>query len=742
MFKPRPKQKEVLNYRAGKMGVSAVPGSGKTQTLSFLAANLIKEVIREDEEVLVVTLVNSAVENFSARVAVFIQEYGLLPHTNYIVRTLHGLSHDIVREKPALAGLSEDFQIIDEREGEDLLRGAAAAWSRKDSRIFDHYIDPSLAFREEGLKSEQWPNLVISIATAFIKRAKDLQMSPEEIREKLSLSSISLPLVEMGLSIYEDYKEKLSQKGYVDFDDLIGHAYKILSLDRYYLERMRKQWTYILEDEAQDSSRLQEKILRLLAGSDGNWVRVGDPNQAIYETFTTANPDYLRDFLKEPGVIPKDLPNSGRSTASIIDLANYLIKWTINCHPVKELRNALTSPFIEPTPPGDPQPNPADNIKGINIISESFTSGEEINFVIKSVSSWLPKHRKETVAILVPRNNIGDNIIEELKKRNIPHIELLKSTRTTRETAGALTYILRYLAEPSSSGYLSMVYKVWKRDDRENEELNRELIKASDFIKKCENTEDLISPRPDKDWLEREEIKDDEPEIYKKLKDFRALIQKWQRIAVFPVDQLILTISQDIFFDPADLAVAHKIALVLRQLKDSYPDWQLPDFAFELKRIAKNERKFSGLSEEDMGFEPEKYKGKVVVTTMHRAKGLEWDRVYLMSVNNYDFPSALASDSFISEKWFVRNKLNLQAEALAQLEVLMNDKKDYREGKATEKSRFDYACERLRLLYVGITRAKKELFITWNRGRKNEQKPALPLIALSDYIERKKYGNT
>ena len=54
---------------------------------------------------------------------------------------------------------------------------------------------------------------------------------------------------------------------------------------------------------------------------------------------------------------------------------------------------------------------------------------------------------------------------------------------------------------------------------------------------------------------------------------------------------------------------------------------------------------------------------------MHKAKGLEWDRVYLMSVNNYDFPSGQADDSYIAEKWFVRDQLNLEAEALAQLET-------------------------------------------------------------------------
>ena len=83
--------------------------------------------------------------------------------------------------------------------------------------------------------------------------------------------------------------------------------------------------------------------------------------------------------------------------------------------------------------------------------------------------------------------------------------------------------------------------------------------------------------------------------------------------------------------------------------------------------IAKNKRRFLGFSEDDSGFDPNRYRGRIVITTMHKAKGLEWDRVYLLSVNNYDFPSGMPYDQYISEKWFIREQLNLEAEALAQL---------------------------------------------------------------------------
>ncbi|MDI7278094.1 MAG: UvrD-helicase domain-containing protein, partial [Anaerolineae bacterium] len=115
MFRPRRAQQRVLQYQGGYMGVAAVPGSGKTQTLSALAADLVARRIADDQEVLIVTLVNSAVGNFAARIAGHLRERGLPPQAGYRVRTLHGLAHDIVRERPGLVGLADDFQIVDER---------------------------------------------------------------------------------------------------------------------------------------------------------------------------------------------------------------------------------------------------------------------------------------------------------------------------------------------------------------------------------------------------------------------------------------------------------------------------------------------------------------------------------------------------------------------------------------------------------------------------------------------------
>jgi DNA helicase-2/ATP-dependent DNA helicase PcrA len=86
-------------------------------------------------------------------------------------------------------------------------------------------------------------------------------------------------------------------------------------------------------------------------------------------------------------------------------------------------------------------------------------------------------------------------------------------------------------------------------------------------------------------------------------------------------------------------------------------------------------------------------------------------------------------------------RLNLAAELLAQLDYVVGRLPAYQEGEATRRARIEYACERLRLLYVGITRAKREVIISWNMGRyahkgpARENQPALPLIHLGSYVD-------
>jgi DNA helicase-2/ATP-dependent DNA helicase PcrA len=715
-------------------------------------------------------------------------------------------------------GLENRFSIIDEREAGFIRRESVNAWLANHS--LDEYLDPSLdQSKMDWVKRDQLPNLLDSLALAFIRSSKDRLITPVSLRAKLDSSPTPLPLAELGYSIYADYQRALAYRGAVDFDDLIRLALTLLENDEEYLARLQYRYPFILEDEAQDSSLTQERILSLLSGGrvgrgdsrdrieitttgsnvasgldtlatnarystsevGGNWVRVGDPNQAIFETFTTASPELLRAFIQNnPSV---DMPESGRSQPSILALANHLIDWVMTSHPIPEVRTALSLPHIVPVPEDDPQQNPPDDPTAIKFISKRYTPDEELEAVVKSVKGYVdsiwdfPDDDKPTIAILVPRNQRGVDVVNALRQKGIEPIELISSTSETRAAAGSLSHLLGYLADPQSARKLSKAYEVWRRDWRDGMSLRAQVAKQSPdgeenaesegvasteehrlatistdeeiassqsallattsaMLRKMVDVENFVAPQNADDW--RSTVGENEAEqVIQELSAFRVVIQRWLSAVTLPIDQLVLTLAQDVFTEAHDLALAHKLALVLRSAADDHADWRLPELTAELAVIAKNERRFIGFSSDDSGFDPERHRGRVVVTTMHKAKGLEWDRVYLMSVNNYDFPSAMPNDRFISEKWFVRSGLDLSAEALAQLSALgsSNEYDFYEEGAATMRSRLDYVKERLRLFYVGITRAKRDLIVTWNSGRQGDATPSLPLSELMGWWE-------
>src|SRR5258706_10893740 len=217
----RPVQHDILSYRNGRMGVSAVPGSGKTFTLSHLAARMVERLTEsgaaEEQEVLIVTFSNSAVNSFKARIATIVQaRSGLVPYIGYRVRTLHGLAHDIVRERPALVGLAEDFRIMDERAAAGMRREAVDSVLKTSSDLLLPYIAEESQTDEGNARRFQMhdlPDLAVGIADSFIKQAKDQALDPAKLRQQLEEYKCDLPLAQIALEVYDTYPRSLAYRG-------------------------------------------------------------------------------------------------------------------------------------------------------------------------------------------------------------------------------------------------------------------------------------------------------------------------------------------------------------------------------------------------------------------------------------------------------------------------------------------------------------------------------------------------
>ncbi len=754
-FALRPHQQAILDYQGGRMAVSAVPGSGKTLVLALLAARLIvegqlDESIETNAEVLVVTVQNSAVNNISQRIREILTREGL-PPVGYRVCTLHKLASDIIRQRGDLAGVEEDFPIVDEATRRRLMHDAADVWIAAHRPLWESYLP-----LEEGEVSryvqDQWRTETERVGREVTKLCKHLRLTPEQAAAALADKDVN-PFLNMGIALYARYERYLQARSGLDFDDLIWRAIDALGQDATFLHNLRRRWPIILEDEAQDSSPLQEQILERLSGPEGNWVRVGDPNQAINSTFTAADPRYFRRFLQREDVERRPLPQSGRCAPKIIALANYLVHWTCDAHPDPAVRQAaFERQDILPTPADDAQPNPADDESQIYLRAEPYPDVETQAVEVARWAADLLRRRPEaTMAILCPATWHGDQVVRALggdeggaqSGANIVD-DLLRSTPQTRSVAAVLHAVLSYLGAPTSTRDLTRLYGELVEHHGGNASGDARRRRRSTLIRSIP-PQQLLFPRAVVDLRDVLPPGVEAPrEDLRALERFARQVSRWVRASALPIDQLVLTIAQDLYQSEEELAICHTIAASLRGTADMHPNWRLQSFADELREVARNRRQIGSMSLIDAGYVAQP--GRIAVTTMHKAKGLEWDTVYLMCVDSLEFPSA-RGDAFRDELIFMGNRAPA-VEARYQLERLVGDAPPPPEGPArssvqkepisldlreggSDEARIAYIAERLRLLYVGITRARRHLAVTYSatNGRRSVQ-PATALIEL------------
>ena len=732
----RQQQKTILTYQGGLMGVSAVPGSGKTLTLALLAARLIVDGrIGEDGEVLVVTVQNSAVDNISRRIKGILQTQRL-PTTGYHVCTLHKLAADILHIRNDVAGVDDSFAIVDQSEQDRLMANATRIWIAGHRQYWESLLNTDDAGQRARLVDE-WQKETTNIGLKVTEMCKHQRLSPEQARELVNQSGVTNEFLHIGLDLYATYNSYLSAQNGLDFDDLIWRAITALEQDASFERGLRARWPFVLEDEAQDSSPLQERILRRLAGPGGNWVRMGDPNQSINSTFTSADPLYFRRFMEEQGVSCQSLPESGRSARPIIDLANALVHWVCHEHPEPALRQiAFEEQEIIPTQPGDPQPNPPTQESHLSVARSLFPElAAQICHVVTKAVDYGQRHPDYSQAILCPAGYQGAKVVEAFEQMNPSPLydDLLRSTPQTRRVAQILASVMEYLAQPDKNT-LAKHYGLLAQGGYLGPLPSEERLRAQKAILNSAYPDKLLFPTTTDRWHESlpekaQPLASDLPILERYLQ----LVARWLRALVLPVDQLLLTIAQDLFTLEPDLAITHALASSLRSIWQMHPEWRLGEYTSELKQVARNKRGVAGFTFADAGYEAQP--GHIAVITMHKAKGLEWDVVYLLCVDTLEFPDT-CDDYFRSEPFFMHDRAPaLEAKTILD-RLAAGGSRPTDTPTILQETQQESIAERLRLLYVGITRARRDLSITYSSTNgKHQVRLPLALRALRGDME-------
>lgn len=436
---------------------------------------------------------------------------------------------------------------------------------------------------------------------------------------------------------YRTYQSELVKNNAMDFDDLLINFYNLISTNQDVLKSIQNKYTYFSVDEFQDTNQIQYDIVKLLAQKTRNILIVGDEDQSIYG-WRGANIDNIFNFTKDfPEAKIFKLEQNYRSTKKILDRANLIIK---------NNRNRLEKKLY------------TDNEEGTDVFYyQAMSETDEADFVVQSIirshNDGVPYNE---MAILMRLNALSRTFEEKMLNYNIPHVMYNGFKFFERaEIKNVLAY-LTAIVNPSDDISFARIINFPKRGIGETSVEKLLEISAKDRIPLKEvvmNYEKEILPTPLKD----------------KLKDLKALFLDLQenidKLGMYEFFTYMLEKTNILKSFDLENEQDYERYLNVGSLVNSVREFEEVNQGSTIVDYLQSVTLSSAMDSDD---------GKgVVIATVHGAKGLEFDNVYIVGCEEKIFP------------------------------ISRNDSEDIEEER--------------RLMYVAITRAKKNLVLTSSSSR-------------------------
>lgn len=601
--------------------VIAGAGSGKTRVITYKIAYLIEQGY-EPWSIMALTFTNKAAREMKERIGKLVSE----EQARYLwAGTFHSIFGKILRYEADYIGFTSDYTIYDTSDSKSLVR----------TIIKDMHLD------EKKYK----PSTVL----AHISNAKNSLVLPVAYRNSSRLlehdRAMQMPEI---CSIYDEYMQRCKKSNAMDFDDMLVYTWLLFKNNPEIAQKYQEKFKYILVDEYQDTNYAQHQIVLLLTNSLQHVCVVGDDAQSIY-SFRGAKIDNILNFQKlYNGVKLFKLEQNYRSTQTIVSAANSLIQ-----HNVQQIRKDVYSKGDV----GEPIE-----------VCKAYSEVDEANIVVRKIRNLVTKEnlKYKEAAILYRTNAQSRSLEDALRKSNLPYrIYGGTSFYQRKEIKDVIAYF-RLVINPNDEEALKRIINYPNRKIGD--------VTVSKIL-------DAASAHDLSVWevLMHLDLVDVNNATKNRLQEFANMILAFREVALtqdaYNAGLKIVVesgIRADIFHgaEPEDISRQENLQEMLDGMASFVQERVETGGGYMLTHYLSEVSLLTDMDEDDSEGD-----NKVTLMTVHAAKGLEFETVFVVGLEEELFPSSMSMES----------------------------------PRQIEEER--------RLFYVAMTRAKKHLFLTYARRR-------------------------
>lgn len=702
---------ECVNNLEGSYLVLAGPGTGKTTTIVYRIKNMIEKGI-DPEKILCLTFSDAAAGEMKRKIEQKLNN----PDISLNIYTYHGFCNEIIAENFSDFELSENYKVISPAIQRMYLKECIDEYDTKyfinkknnpyvylgiikdKIEAIKNYRYSEKEYFENIEKNSDWRPLINKYNNEIVKlKDSDEKNKEKKIEKKLNeIKNIELE-IEKAKEIWEYYKlykSKIEKDNFIDFSDMINLVLEKFETSPAFLDKIANKYEYIMVDEYQDTNKSQNEIVFNLVNAlkTGNIFVVGDDDQIVY-SFQGANMENLECFLRKfPNTKVICLKENRRSTQSILDFARKISIYDerrleanseFNKYNINKTLIAKNEKII-------PLEKPVYLDVFCNSKDENITIANEIRELVNSDKCPVDENgnkKLSEIAVIVTSHNLACEFAKLLEDRNIPYQR--KKTKSIFEIKSFVTLFYYMQMLVNEEFYSDKLLKLLL--------LPPFNINALDFVKILENISKektiINSIKETKDWHDKEIINTfiktyDELREYQTNENLKNVIMEiGARTGIFKyfINEEVNKLE--------NISALKKIIDEAEDFTKNYKKITLEEFVDYLLLI-QNE------NDEDTDIfldSPDYTINAVQLLTYHGSKGMEFEYVYL--------PNLQAS------KWNSSSRPSLKP----IIPVKMEDYKTDDERKLLRKA------DRIKNLYVGITRARHTLKLSYSK----ESKPCL-----------------